>query len=35
MAGVMPLIWGGDEAEYFSWQVWTGQITLIWLNKLI
>jgi hypothetical protein len=31
MAGVLGVIWGGDEAEYFQGEDWTGSITLIWL----
>jgi hypothetical protein len=34
MAGVVGLICGGDEAEYFLAQDWTGSIALIWLRKL-
>jgi hypothetical protein len=34
MAGVVPLIWGRRKAEYFSGEVWTGGIALMWLRKL-
>jgi hypothetical protein len=31
----MPLIWGEREGIYFCRGVWTGQITLIWFEKLV
>src|SRR5205085_12516312 len=33
MAGVLELIWGRGEAEYFCGKDWTTQITLIRFNK--
>src|SRR5260370_37710631 len=34
MAGVLKVIWGKREANYFCKRGWTTQITLIRLNKL-
>ena len=34
MAGVVIVIWGEREAEYLCNQDWTGQISLIWKEKL-
>jgi hypothetical protein len=34
MAGVVRVIWGKSEAEYFFGRDWTGGIALIWLRKL-
>jgi hypothetical protein len=33
MAGVVILIWGEDEAEFFCNREWTGQIALIRHDK--
>ena len=33
--GVVVLIWGKREEEYFLWEGWTGQITLIGLRKFV
>jgi hypothetical protein len=34
IAGVLVLIWGGGEADYFRGRDWTGQITLKLLQKI-
>ena len=34
MAGVLLLIWGSGEADYFCARDWTGQITLNRLRKI-
>jgi hypothetical protein len=34
MAGVVGVIWGGSEAEYFRVRDWTVQITLKRLKKI-
>jgi len=34
MTGVLVLIWGRGEADYFYNQDWTGQITLKRLKKI-
>ena len=34
MAGVLLLIWGRGEADYFCARHWTGQITLNRLRKI-
>ena len=33
MAGLLPVIWGKWEEEYFLRRDWTGQITLNWFRK--
>jgi hypothetical protein len=35
MAGVVGVIWGGGEAEYFCNRGWTGQTTLKRLEKIV
>jgi hypothetical protein len=35
MAGVMAVIWGRQEAEYFSREDWTGGITLILFRNFV
>jgi hypothetical protein len=35
MAEVVLVIWGEREAEYLCNQDWTGQISLIWKEKLV
>ena len=35
MAGVVVLIWGVDEADYFRRPGWTGQIMLKLLRKIV
>jgi hypothetical protein len=35
MAGVVRVIWGGGEVDYFCVQGWTGQITLKLLKKIV
>jgi hypothetical protein len=35
MAGVVEVIWGGSEAEYFYARDWTEQITLKSLQKFV
>ena len=34
-AGVMALIWGKREGEYFSGEGWTGRNRLIWFEKFV
>jgi hypothetical protein len=34
MAGVVGVIWGTDEADYFCGRGWTGQISLSLLEKI-